>query len=172
MTGLIIAAIVSMIIRMVNNHLIEVTLTIVAAYASYLVAEQLHISGVLAVVAAGLMIGNIGERGMSPTTRISLFNFWELFSYTANSFAFLLIGLVIDLPGPGRQLAADLVCHCGCADRPGRGHLPVLIPIPEYHRQNAARHLLGRPARRHLTGAGTLPARRAWARRPDLCCRI
>ena len=99
LTGVIIAAIVSMIIRMVNNHHIEVTLTIVAAYASYLIAEQLHISGVLAVVAAGLMIGNIGERGMSPTTRISLFNFWELFSYTANSFAFLLIGLVIDLPG-------------------------------------------------------------------------
>jgi uncharacterized protein YaaQ len=53
---------------------------------------------VLAVVTAGLVIGNIGERGMNPTTRISLFNVWEFASYMANSFAFLLIGLVIDLP--------------------------------------------------------------------------
>jgi CPA1 family monovalent cation:H+ antiporter len=97
LTGFIIAAIVSAIIRMVNNHLIEVTLTIVAAYGAYLIAEELHVSGVLAVVAAGLMIGNIGERGMSPTTRISLFNLWEFFSYLVNSFVFLLIGLVIDL---------------------------------------------------------------------------
>jgi len=95
--GALVSWIVAYIIRMVNNHLIEVTLTTVAAYGSYLIAEEIHVSGVLAVVVAGLVIGNLGERGMSPTTRISLFNFWELAAYLANSFAFLLIGLVIDL---------------------------------------------------------------------------
>jgi len=95
--GAIVSWIMSYIIRLVNNHLIEVTLTTVAAYGSYLIAEEIHVSGVLAVVVAGLVIGNLGERGMSPTTRISLFNFWELAAYLANSFAFLLIGLVIDL---------------------------------------------------------------------------
>lgn len=95
--GLLVSWIISFIIGMVNNHLIEVTLTTVAAYGSYLIAEEIHVSGVLAVVAAGLVIGNIGELGMRPTTRISLFNFWEFAAYLANSFAFLLIGLVIDL---------------------------------------------------------------------------
>jgi len=95
--GILVSWIISYVIRVVNNHLIEVTLTTVAAYGSYLIAEELHVSGVLAVVAAGLVIGNLGERGMSPTTRISLFNFWELAAYLANSFAFLLIGMVIDL---------------------------------------------------------------------------
>lgn len=95
--GLFVAGTASLIIRQVNNHLIEVTLTTVTAYGAYLIAEELHVSGVLAVVAAGLVIGNLGERGMSPTTKISLFNFWEFAAYLANSIAFLLIGLVIDI---------------------------------------------------------------------------
>lgn len=96
--GLLISSLISVVIRYINDHLTEVTLTMVSAYAAYLVAEELHVSGVLAVVVAGLVIGNIGERGMTPTTRINLFNVWEFASYMANSFAFLLIGLVIDLP--------------------------------------------------------------------------
>jgi CPA1 family monovalent cation:H+ antiporter len=83
-------------IRQVNNHLVEISLTIVAAYGSFLIAEHFHVSGVLAVVAAGLYIGNIGPRGMSPTTRISLFSFWEYVAFLTNSFVFLVIGLVID----------------------------------------------------------------------------
>jgi CPA1 family monovalent cation:H+ antiporter len=96
--GLLVSSLNSILIRYIRNHLIEVTLTVISAYSSYLIAEHFHVSGVLAVVVAGLVTGNIGERGMSPTTRISLFNVWEFASYMANSFAFLLIGLVIDLP--------------------------------------------------------------------------
>ena len=99
--GIIIGAltswVLSFMIRLVNNHLIEVTFTVIAAYGSYLIAEEIHVSGVLAVVVAGLVIGNIGERGMSPTTRINLFNFWEFAAYISNSVAFLTIGLVIDV---------------------------------------------------------------------------
>jgi CPA1 family monovalent cation:H+ antiporter len=53
---------------------------------------------VLAVVAAGLVNGNLGSRGMSPTTRIVLFNFWEYVAFLANSLVFLLIGLQVDIP--------------------------------------------------------------------------
>ena len=95
--GALVSGLVSMIIRLVNNHLIEVSLTTVAAYGAYIIAEEMHVSGVLAVVVAGLVIGNLGERGMSPTTRINLFNFWEFAAYLSNSLAFLTIGLVIDL---------------------------------------------------------------------------
>ncbi len=82
----------------VDDHLIEITLTTIAAFGSYLVAHSLHASGVIAVVTAGLMAGNFGHRlGMSPSTRVSLITFWEYVTFVANSLVFLLIGLEIDL---------------------------------------------------------------------------
>ena len=83
----------------IDDHLVETTLTTVLAFGSFLVAEDLlHVSGVLAVVTAGIVSGNVGPRGMSPTTRIVVFNFWEYAAFLANSAVFLLIGLQLDLP--------------------------------------------------------------------------
>jgi CPA1 family monovalent cation:H+ antiporter len=96
--GGILGIIASQLIERIDNYLIEITLTTVLAYGAFLVAEEvLHVSGVLAVVAAGLAAGNTGPKGMSPTTRIVLVNFWEYAAFLANSFVFLLIGLEIDL---------------------------------------------------------------------------
>jgi CPA1 family monovalent cation:H+ antiporter len=81
----------------VDDYLIETTLTTVLAFGAYLIAEQFHLSGVLAVVAAGLVSGNVGEREMSPTTRIVLVNFWEYLAFLANSAIFLLIGVDIEI---------------------------------------------------------------------------
>ncbi len=86
------------LIARIDDYLIETTLTTVLAFGSYLLAEQLHFSGVLAVVAAGLVNGNLGSQGMSPTTRIILYNFWEYVAFLANSLVFLLIGLEVDIP--------------------------------------------------------------------------
>ncbi len=86
------------VIARLDDYLIETTLTTVLAFGSYLVAESFHVSGVLAVVAAGIVNGNIGPRGMSPTTRIVLFNFWEYLAFVANSLVFLLIGLEVNIP--------------------------------------------------------------------------
>jgi len=96
--GLLLGALISQVISRIDDYLIETTLTSVLAYGAYLIAEALGVSGVLAVVAAGLINGNIGPRGMSPTTRIVVFNFWEYAAFLANSFIFLLIGLQIHLP--------------------------------------------------------------------------
>jgi CPA1 family monovalent cation:H+ antiporter len=96
--GLAVGWLTSRVIAAVDDYLIETTLTTVAAFGSYLAGEQLHFSGVLAVVAAGLVIGNVGPRGMGPTTRIVLFNFWEYVAFLANSFVFLLIGLQVSIP--------------------------------------------------------------------------
>ena len=99
--GLLIGAVLgwlsTKLMGQIDDYLVETTLTTVLAFGSYLVAEQFHLSGVLAVVAAGLMAGNIGEREMSPTTRIALFNFWEYVAFLANSAVFLLIGLDIEI---------------------------------------------------------------------------
>lgn len=96
-TGLVLGWVVSQVISKIDDHLIETTLTSVLAFGAYLTAEQLHVSGVLAVVAAGLVNGNISPRGMSPTTRIVVTNFWEYVAFLSNSFVFLLIGLEMEL---------------------------------------------------------------------------
>ncbi len=98
LVGGLLGAFISAIIARIDDYLLETALTVVLAYGSYLSAEQLHVSGVLAVVAAGLLNGNIGPKGMSPTTRIVVTNFWETAAFFANTFVFLLIGLQVNLP--------------------------------------------------------------------------
>jgi CPA1 family monovalent cation:H+ antiporter len=95
--GVAAGVLVSQLIGRIDNALIETSLTTVLAYGSYLIAEYIFgVSGVLAVVAAGLASGEIGPRGMSPTTRIVVFNFWEYAAFLSNSFVFLIIGLSTD----------------------------------------------------------------------------
>ncbi len=96
--GLVLGWMISRLIARIDDYLIETTLTTVLAFGSYLLAEQFHFSGVLAVVAAGLINGNMGPRGMSPTTRIVLSNFWEYVAFLVNSIVFLLIGMQVNLP--------------------------------------------------------------------------
>jgi monovalent cation:H+ antiporter, CPA1 family len=95
---------IARLIARLDDYLIETTLTTVLAFGAYLIAERLHFSGVLAVVAAGLINGNLGPRGMSPTTRIVLFNFWEYLAFIVNSLVFLLIGLQVNIP----QIVANI----------------------------------------------------------------
>ena len=65
------------LIRQIDDYLVETVLSAVLAYGSYLLAEQVHASGVLAVLASGLLIGNSGRRyGMSHTTRNVLIHIW------------------------------------------------------------------------------------------------
>ena len=95
--GFLLGLIISLAISQIDNPLIETTLTSVLAFGSYIIAEQFHVSGVLAVVAAGIVSGNLGPRRMAPTTKILVYNFWEYAAFLSNSFIFLLIGLQIDL---------------------------------------------------------------------------
>ncbi len=80
----------------IDDPSIEITLTTILAYSSYLAAQALHLSGVIATVAAGLVVGNVGARlGMTARTRIALWSFWESISFVVNSLVFLLIGLQV-----------------------------------------------------------------------------
>ncbi len=96
--GLVLGWLVAQLIARVDDSLIVTTLTTLLAYGAYLAAEQFHVSGVLAVVVAGLLSGNVGLAGASPTTKIMLFNLWDYLAFLANSLVFLLIGLSVDLP--------------------------------------------------------------------------
>jgi CPA1 family monovalent cation:H+ antiporter len=86
----------SRLTQRIEDQGIEITLTTIVAYGSYLLAQSLHLSGVIATAAAGLMIGNFGMRtGMNWRTRIALWSFWEYASFLINSILFLLIGLQV-----------------------------------------------------------------------------
>lgn len=97
LVGVILGMVISQLVERIDDSLVETSFTIVLAFGSYLIAEALHVSGVLAVAAAGIISGNSGPRGMTPTTRIVVFNFWETAAFLANSFIFLLVGLSIDI---------------------------------------------------------------------------
>ena len=96
--GLALGWITAWLINRIDDSLIVTTLTTLLAYGAYVVAEEVHVSGVLAVVAAGLVSGNVGLAHASPTTKIMLFNLWEFLAFLANSLVFLLIGLNVELP--------------------------------------------------------------------------
>lgn len=96
--GLVLGYAVSKVTERVDDPSIEITLTTILAYGSYLLAEQLHVSGVIATVGAGLMIGNYGaEFGMTARTRVALWSFWEYVAFVVNSLVFLLIGIEVHI---------------------------------------------------------------------------
>lgn len=106
LVGFVAGMLSSRLTATIDDHLIEITLTTILAYGTFIAAEVLHVSGVIAVVTAGLVVGNVGaRRGMSPTTRLALLNFWEYIAFLINSAIFLLIGLQVNL----REEAADIV---------------------------------------------------------------
>ena len=80
----------------IDDHAIEILITLGVVACTYAVALRLHLSGPIAVVVTGLLIGNRGARiGMSEETRRNLFSFWEMIDEILNSVLFLLIGLEI-----------------------------------------------------------------------------
>jgi Na+:H+ antiporter len=96
--GLALGYLISKLTARIDEPEIEITLTTILAYGSFLVAQSLHVSGVIATVVAGLMIGNFAvPEGMKPQSRVSLWSFWEYASFVMNSIVFLVIGLQVHL---------------------------------------------------------------------------
>jgi CPA1 family monovalent cation:H+ antiporter len=91
--GLIVGGAALAIVGRTNDHLVEMTLTTVAAYASFLLAEKLGCSGIISAMSAGLLMGNLGITNVySDKGRESLEAFWEFFAFVVNSIIFLLMG--------------------------------------------------------------------------------
>ncbi|MCW8963581.1 MAG: cation:proton antiporter [Gammaproteobacteria bacterium] len=81
-----------------SDPYIEVSLTTVLAYSSFIVAEHLfHVSGVMAIVAAAVVMGSWGRTKISPSVVGFLHHYWEFLAYIANALIFLLVGLRIEL---------------------------------------------------------------------------
>ncbi len=94
--GLIVGWITARFLRIVDEHLIEITVTFSVAYGVYILGDIIHSSGLLAVVGAGLVMGSYGRRtGMSRRTQEAADDVWEFIAYLANSLLFLLLGIEI-----------------------------------------------------------------------------
>ena len=125
--GLLVGGAVLLLVGSTEDHLVETTFTTVAAYGSFLLAEHFGLSGVMATLAAGVLIGNTGALGtFTHRGRDAVASFWEYAGFVANSLIFLLIGiqlvaqdltsvftvalLVIALVIPGRVVAVYVCC--------------------------------------------------------------
>jgi monovalent cation:H+ antiporter, CPA1 family len=86
----------SRILPSVGDHLIEISLSVVLAYGTYLAADALHQSGVIATAVAGIVLGNYGRsRGLSQRTEEALDTVWEFVAFLATAFVFLVVGFAI-----------------------------------------------------------------------------
>lgn len=82
--------------RLHHVPLVEITLTFCLAYLAFILAEHyLHVSGVMAVVTAGLVIGSYGRTRISPSTWPALIETWEHLGFWATSLIFVLVGLAV-----------------------------------------------------------------------------
>jgi CPA1 family monovalent cation:H+ antiporter len=94
--GLVLGYVTFRLLKSIDSYKEEVLLTLAAVLGGYLLASRLHVSGPLAMVVAGLVIGNHGRAtAMSDKTRAHLDMFWELLDEILNSVLFLLIGLEV-----------------------------------------------------------------------------
>jgi len=150
--GLVTGYVAARIIGRVRDHLIQLTITVVLAYGSYMLADELLLSGVIATVSAGIVLGNLGparRRSVAATDAID--TVWEFIAYLLTAVVFLLVGLAIppvrllDSMGPiiwgivailiGRALVvyvllgggSRLVLRPGLAERVPGGWLHVLF---------------------------------------------
>lgn len=94
--GALVAGAMLVLAGRTDDHLVELTLTAVAAYGSFLLAEHFHLSGVLASLVAGLLTGNLGSLGsFTDKGHEAVVSFWDFIAFVVNSLIFMLIGIEV-----------------------------------------------------------------------------
>lgn len=91
--GFVIGWLTILLLRRVSDTAIAVTISLLVAFMTYLVAERLHVSGVLGVVTTGLLLGRQSHTTMSPRTRLQGEAVWTMVVFMLNGLVFILIGL-------------------------------------------------------------------------------
>ena len=147
----------------VDDHLVELTLTFVVAYGTYLIANGLGQSGVIATVVAGIVLGSdAAQAGVSERTRQAIDTVWEYVAFVLTAFAFLLIGLSIviaDLAAAAASIAWGIVAIFA-------GRAIVVYGILGGLRWLAARTTGGRPTT-PAADTGSAPATAPRTRWPE-----
>ncbi len=114
--GLVLGFVTVGLLKTIDQYQVEVLLTLAAVVGGYALAARLHVSGPLAMVVAGLMVGNGGRaRAMSDTTRRYVDMFWELVDEILNAVLFVLIGMEVLLVSYSWSLLAAGICAIAVA---------------------------------------------------------
>ena len=114
--GLAIGKATILVHRRIEDPLLEILLSLTIPFVAYIGAEHVHASGVLAVVAAGLLRGAYSSRVLSATTRVQLLSMWQIIVFTLNAIGFLLIGIelrtvIMSLNASGAYTPGQLACY-------------------------------------------------------------
>ncbi len=103
--GLLLASVLRWVHRQLDDPPIQITISLLTPFVAYLGAERLHVSGVLATVAAGIYLGWHAPTIVTARFRLQSFVFWQMVVFLLNGFVFITIGL--QLPGILRDLAGE-----------------------------------------------------------------
>jgi len=115
--GAVLGVIATRVMVYARDHLIELAVSVVLAYGTYLVADRAGQSGIIATVVAGIVLGGYGRRvGLAPATFEALDQTWEFIAFLLTAFVFLLVGLAIT--------ASQLVASAGAI---GLGVVGILV---------------------------------------------
>jgi NhaP-type Na+/H+ and K+/H+ antiporter len=167
LVGLVIGVAGLLVLRLTDDYLVEAMGTLVIAYGSYFIADRLGVSGLIAVIVAGMFLSRIGARlGSFNTTRQSVNQLWEFVAFIANSMLFLLVLLAGGAGHQCRGYALELGAR-GLGNRCGpcrAGHRRLRLERAEpaarqAHARRVAACVLARGAARGaLDGAGFEPS--------------
>jgi CPA1 family monovalent cation:H+ antiporter len=96
--GIAAGVLATRVMAMTDEHLVELTISVVLAYGSYLLADWFHLSGIIATVLAGATLGSYGRtHGLSREALTRIDDLWEFIAYLLTALIFLLLGAAISL---------------------------------------------------------------------------
>lgn len=160
MCGAVVACVALLLAGRTEDHLVEISFTTIAAYGSFLLAEHLHLSGVLATLTAGLLMANYRSLGeISPRGKEAVEAFWGIRRFPRQFAGIPADRHACDAGGSARGLGLGHRRHRVRHPRPGNRDLPLLpavcqVPLAS-HRQTSAHTVLGRLARCPGAGPGS-----------------
>lgn len=110
LVGLVLGYLSAELFARSDDSLSSILLTVALALGAFQAGQWLGVSGVVAVVVAGLLVGNVGlSRRVSASNRVTLYSFWEYAGFGVNTFIFLLIGVELELTALWNTLPAVLL---------------------------------------------------------------
>lgn len=126
--GVALALTAGVVMRRAQDPLAEIMATTALAFASYTVAEQIHVSGVIAAVTAGLATGVTLKHDLGPQSQVAIRSFWEYVAFGVNTFLFLLVGLTTSPDALILQLPSTMAAIlCVFAGRAVAIYLPFFV---------------------------------------------